>query len=70
MMILCGYVLALFGGMIGLMIGNYLLTNDATVRGERIYRFDRQTRRHAKAIIALASVVILIGLLLNLSLKT
>ena len=69
LMICCGYLLSLLGGMIGLLIGSRLLTYDVDVSGQRIYMFDRQSRRHGKIMVALASVVIFCGLVFNITLK-
>jgi hypothetical protein len=67
--IFCGYLLALLGGMIGLLIGSRLLAYNLDNAGQRIYHFDEPSRRHGKIMVALAAVVILCGLVLNISLK-
>ena len=69
LLLLCGYVLALLGGMIGLLIGSRLLAYNLDNTGQRIYLFDEPSRRHGKIMVALASIVILCGLVLNISLK-
>lgn len=69
LMILCGYLLALLGGMIGLLIGSRLLAYNMDSAGQRIYLFDEPSRRHGKIMVALAAVVILCSLVLNISLK-
>ena len=69
LMIFCGYLLVLLGGMPGLLIGSRLLTYEVGFSGQRFYMFDRQSRRHGKIMVALAGVVIFCGLVLNISLK-
>ena len=69
LMILSGYLLALLGGMMGLLIGSRLLAYNLDNAGHRIYLFDGSSRRHGKAIVVLASIVILFSLVLNISLK-
>ncbi|MEJ2154499.1 MAG: hypothetical protein P8X96_04135 [Desulfobacteraceae bacterium] len=69
LMILCGYMLALLGGMVGLLIGSRLLAYNMDNTGQRIYLFDEPSRRHGKIMVVLASIVILFGMVLNISLK-
>lgn len=69
LMIFCGYLLSLLGGMVGLLIGSRLLRYDVDVRGQRVYMFDQQTRKHGKIMVGLAGGVIFCGLILNISLK-
>ena len=69
LMILSGYLLALSGGMFGLLIGSRLLAYNIDDRGHRIYLFDQPSRRHGKIMVVLASIVIFCGLVLNISLR-
>ena len=69
LMILSGYLLALFGGMVGLVIGSRLLAYNIDNRGYRIYLFDEPSRRHGRVIVVVACIVIVCGLVLNISLR-
>lgn len=64
-----GYLMSVLGGMVGLVIGNHLLSYDQTLSGEKIYRFNAQSRRHGKIMVVLASAVIFFCLIFNVSLK-
>jgi hypothetical protein len=68
-LIVLGYVLAFLGGMIGLFIGNHILTSWVSASGEEFYKFDERSRLHARNIIILAVAVIVFGLFFNLGLK-
>jgi len=69
LMIFSGYLLALLGGMIGLLIGSRLLAYLLDDRGQRIYLFDEPSRRHGRIMVVLASIVIFCGLVLNIILR-
>ncbi len=69
LMIFCGYLLSLLGGMVGLLIGSRLLAYNLDDRGQRIYLFDAPTRRHGRLMVILAAIVIFCGLVLNITLR-
>ena len=69
LMIFCGYLLALLGGMIGLLIGSRLLTYNLDAAGQRIYLFDAPSRRHGKVMVGIAFAVIMCGLIVNIFLR-
>jgi hypothetical protein len=64
-----GYMLALVGGMIGLLIGNHIMTSWPSSRGEEFYKFDERSRLHARNIIILSVATIVFGLLFTLAQK-
>ena len=68
-LLLAGYLLALLGGMVGLFIGNHLLTSYITLQGEEIYKFDEGSRLHGKIITTLAVSMIILCMCINLALK-
>jgi len=69
LMIFSGYLLALLGGMIGLLIGSRLLAYNIDDMGHRIYLFDEPSRRHGRIMVVVAGIVIFCALLLNISLR-
>ncbi len=68
-LLLAGYITALLGGMIGLFIGNHILTSYISDQGEEIFKFDEGSRLHGKIITALAVSMIVICMFINLALK-
>jgi len=69
LMITVGYILALLGGLLGLLIGNHILTSYIAGRGEKIPKYDEHARYHGKIITAIAMVMVIVALCLNMALK-
>jgi hypothetical protein len=59
-LLITGYVFSLLGGLIGLFIGIHVWRTNVVVQGEKIYKFDEQSRRHGK-IMAIISIVLMLG---------
>jgi len=57
-----GYVFAFLGGLIGIIIGYYIISNKKTLpNGERIYRYSESDRKHGSYILLIAITAIIIG---------
>jgi hypothetical protein len=66
-----GYIFALLGGLLGLMIAYSVIKVKRNLPdGSKIYEYDHSTRNHAKVIFALSLLVISILLILQLSIGT
>lgn len=62
-----GYLFAILGGFMGVMIGFYLISFKKTLQnGESIYVYDLQERRHGWRIIIIGSIMFVISLWINL----
>jgi hypothetical protein len=58
--IIIGYVCALFGGLLGLFIGWYLLTYKKTLpNGNRIYAYSVNDRKHGSRILIVSAIFII-----------
>jgi hypothetical protein len=64
--IIAGYIFALLGGIVGIIIGWYLSTNKKTLpNGDSVYIYSESDRRHGRIIIALGIAVLIIGLIIK-----
>jgi predicted HTH domain antitoxin len=62
-----GYLLALIGGFLGILIGWYLMTYKKVLpNGERLYGYSRQDRAHGKLIFIIGIAIALILALLKM----
>lgn len=52
-LIIGGYIFALLGGAIGMLIGLYLISSKKTFGNEKAYRFNNKSRNHGWIIFVL-----------------
>lgn len=63
-LIIVGYVFVLFG-LIGLIIGWILLSKKTLPNGEKVYIYEKNSRRHGIIMIAICIFLLIIGLILE-----
>ena len=51
-----GFVSALLGGILGILIGYYLMTSKRNVGGKQVMHYDEPTRKLGKIILALGAI--------------
>lgn len=65
--IVAGYIFAILGGLIGLVIGWYIVSSKKTLpNGERIYTYSESDRRHGKIILIIGIPVLVISLAIRI----
>ncbi|WP_236262991.1 hypothetical protein [Aggregatimonas sangjinii] len=56
--IFCGYVFAIFGGFLGLIIGYFLWTAEKTLPdGNKVYSYSEKDRKHGKTIFFISVII-------------
>lgn len=62
-----GYVFAVMGGILGIIIGWHLMTFRKTVpNGERVYAYSWATRKHGQRILIIGSILFITGLVIRI----
>lgn len=64
--IIVGYIFAILGGLIGLIIGWYIVSAKKNLpNGERVYTYNESDRKHGKRILIIGIPVLVISLLIR-----
>lgn len=66
-MLIIGYVSSLLGGLIGILIGTHIWRSNVIIGGEKVYKFDEQSRRHGKIIAIIGITMMILGIFLQIA---
>jgi hypothetical protein len=62
--VIAGYILSLFGGVIGMIIGSILVSAKRNLSdGRTAYVFNERNRKHGKVILYLGSSILILSIL-------
>jgi hypothetical protein len=65
--IVIGYIFAFLGGLVGIIIGYYIISNKKTLpTGERIHTYSESDRKHGRRILVIAVTAIIVGVALRI----